>query len=65
MRKRKEYKKWCKEQKKKHEKEEEQIRNIKSEAAAWKYINKYRKKKTEMISESINIDEWRDTLQNC
>lgn len=23
-------------------------------------IYKYRKKKTEMISESINIDEWRD-----
>lgn len=63
VRKRKEYREWCKEQKKKHEEEEEEeerIRNIKSEAEAWKYINKYRKKKTERISEKINIEEWKD-----
>lgn len=34
-RKRKEYREWCREQKK-HE-EEEKIRNIKSETEAWKY----------------------------
>lgn len=56
-RKRKEYREWCREQK--HEKEEK-IRNIKSETEAWKYINKYRKKKTERISENINIDKWKD-----
>lgn len=61
VRKRREYREWCKEQKKKHEEEEEErIRNIKSEADAWKYINKYRKKKTERISEKINIEEWKD-----
>lgn len=59
MRKRREYREWCKQQKKKHE-EEERILNIKSEAEAWKYINKYRKKKTERISEEINIEEWKD-----
>lgn len=59
VRKRREYREWCKEQKKKHE-EEERILNIKSEAEAWKYINKYRKKKTERISEKINIEEWKD-----
>lgn len=58
-RKRKEYREWCREQKKKHEKEEK-IRNIKSETEAWKYINKCRKKKTERISENINIDKWKD-----
>ncbi|XP_018307231.1 trichohyalin-like [Mycetomoellerius zeteki] len=41
--KRKAYREWCKEQKKKHEREEEnKIRNIKSETEAWKYINKFR-----------------------
>lgn len=58
-RKRKEYREWYREQKKKHEKEEK-IRNIKSETEAWKYINKCRKKKTERISENINIDKWKD-----
>lgn len=44
----KEAQEWCKEQKSRHENEEEEkIRNIKSEAEAWKYINKYRNKKTE------------------
>lgn len=56
-RKRKEYREWCREQK--HEKEEK-IRNIKRETEAWKYINKCRKKKTERISENINIDKWKD-----
>jgi len=45
--KRKGYKECCKEQKKKHEKEEEiKIQSIKSEAEAWKCINKYKEKKT-------------------
>jgi len=45
--KRKGYKEWYKKQKKKHEEEEAiKIRSIKSEAEAWKYINKYKEKKT-------------------
>lgn len=48
MRERRKHKEWCKVQKSRHENEEEEkIRNIKSEAEAWKYINKYRNKKTE------------------
>ena len=46
--KRRNYKEWCEAQKKKHaEAEEEKIKNIRSEKEAWKYINKYRKKKSE------------------
>jgi len=53
--KRKRYKEWCKEQKKKHEEEEEiKIRSIKSEAEAWKYINKYKEKKTEWTKMEIS-----------
>ncbi|XP_039302912.1 uncharacterized protein LOC120357160 [Solenopsis invicta] len=59
--KRKEYKEWCKEQKKKHEQaEEEEIRRIKSEKEAWKYINKYGKKRKEGICDNIKMEEWRD-----
>lgn len=51
IRKRRRYKEWCKEQKKRQEEEEEEkIRNIKNEAEAWRYINKYRKRKMEGIS---------------
>jgi len=61
VRERKEHKEWCKVQKSRHENEEEEkIRSIKSEAEAWKYTNKYRNKKTEGISEEIQMDEWRD-----
>ncbi|TGZ50575.1 hypothetical protein DBV15_11466, partial [Temnothorax longispinosus] len=61
VRERKEHKEWCKEQNGRHKiEEEEKIRNIKNEAEAWKYINKYRKKKAEGISEQIHMDEWRD-----
>ncbi|XP_024881253.1 ABC transporter F family member 4-like [Temnothorax curvispinosus] len=58
VREKKEHKKWCKEQKGRHESEEEEkIRNIKNEAEAWKYINKYKKKKAEGISEEMHMDE--------
>ncbi|XP_039304823.1 golgin subfamily A member 6-like protein 22 [Solenopsis invicta] len=58
---RKEYKEWCKEQKKRHEQaEEEEIRKIKSEKEAWKYINKYGKQRKERISDDIRMDEWRE-----
>lgn len=59
IRKRGEYKKWCKGEKKKHEKEEEEkIKTIKTEKEAWKYINKY-KKKREKITENIGIESWK------
>lgn len=46
IRKKKEYKAWCEEEKEKYEQEEkEKIRSIKTEEKAWKYINKFRKKK--------------------
>ena len=54
--KRKNYKEWCKTQKKHEEAEEEKIKNIKSEKEAWKYRNKYRKKKSEGPSKNIQID---------
>ncbi|XP_011862183.1 PREDICTED: putative golgin subfamily A member 6-like protein 6, partial [Vollenhovia emeryi] len=58
---RKEHKEWCKEQKRRHESEEvEKIRKVKNEAEAWKYINKYRKRKAEGISEEIQMEEWRN-----
>lgn len=59
--KRKAYREWCKEQKKKHEREEEnKIRNIKSETEAWKYINKFRKKKAEKTDGNIQPNNWRE-----
>lgn len=58
VRKRKDYKAWCEEKKKRHEKEEEiKINNIKIEAEVWKYINKYRKKK-EKKNEGIKLESW-------
>lgn len=46
IKRRKEYKIWCKKEKEKHEKkEEERIRLIKTEAETWRYINRYRKKR--------------------
>lgn len=37
---------------KKEKKEEEKIKSIKTKEQAWKYINKYNKKKKERIDES-------------
>lgn len=56
--KRKEYRKWCEEEKRKHEEEEEQkIKLIRTEEEAWKYINKFRKKR-EGIDENIEMEIW-------
>jgi len=54
--KRREYKKWCAEEKKKHEQEEEKrIRAIKTKA--WKYINKHRRKR-ERVNRAIDMNSW-------
>ncbi|XP_012535403.1 golgin subfamily A member 6-like protein 6 [Monomorium pharaonis] len=59
VQKRKHYKEWCKEEKKRHEeKEERKIKNISTEKEAWKYINKYRKKR-EGIDEEIELGNWK------
>ncbi|KAL6419350.1 hypothetical protein ACFW04_013929 [Cataglyphis niger] len=57
----KDYKIWCKEERKKHEKEEkeEKINNIRIETEAWKYINKYGKKR-ERIDEGIKLEIWKN-----
>lgn len=52
--KRREYREWC--DKKRYEKEEEKIKQIKTEEA-WKYINKYRRKR-EKIDEGIDMERW-------
>lgn len=58
IRKRKEYKIQCDNEKNKHEKEEEEKRKlIRTEEEAWKYINKYRKKR-EKIDENIDLESW-------
>ena len=42
LEKKKEYKDWCRKKKGRHEeKEEVKLRGIKTEAKAWKYINRY------------------------
>lgn len=57
--KKKGYKKWCKEKRKEYEKEEEKkIKSIKIEAEAWKYINKFRRKK-EGVDKNIKLNSWR------
>jgi len=57
--KRKEYRKWCDSEKRKHELEEEE-RSIRIEEKAWKYINKYRKKKEKEKRkiEGIEMNRW-------
>lgn len=46
VRMRKKYKLWYKEEKEKYEKEEEErINRIRTEKEAWKYINKFRRRK--------------------
>lgn len=58
IRKRKEYRRWCEQEKEKHRREEEnKIREIRTEEEAWKYINKFRKKR-EGIDESIDMEKW-------
>lgn len=58
VRKRREYKRWCEEERKKHrEEEEEKIKAIRTEEEAWKYINKYRKRR-EKIDDNIEMEKW-------
>lgn len=58
IKKRKEYKEWCDKERERHAKEEEEkTRLIKTEEEAWKFINKYRKKK-ERIDENIGMENW-------
>ncbi|XP_020298200.1 vicilin-like seed storage protein At2g18540 [Pseudomyrmex gracilis] len=60
VRKRREYRKWCEGEKKKHEEEEEEkIRSIRTEEEAWRYINKYRKKR-ERVDEGIELHTWNE-----
>lgn len=54
-----EYKRWSDKERKKHKKvEEEKIRSIRTEEEAWKYINKFRKKK-EGVDEDIEFKNWK------
>ena len=58
--KRREYKEWCNKERKRHEKEEEEkIRAVKTEEEAWKYINKYRRRR-EGIDESLGKERWKE-----
>ena len=57
---RKELRGMCREKEEKKQKEvEEEMKNIKTEGEAWKFISRMRKKK-EGISEKIESREWRD-----
>ena len=54
------FKQWCKQRKERHEEEEmEKIKKIKTEQEAWKYINKYRRRR-EGIGEDISEEEWKN-----
>lgn len=56
---RRDYRRWCEEERKKHEKEEERkIRMIRTEKEAWQYINKYRRKR-ETVDNGIGMEEQR------
>lgn len=59
IKKKKEYRTWCKEEKRKREKEEERIRQIGTEGEAWKYIKRFRKRRKK-VDEEIEMDKWRD-----
>lgn len=60
LEKKKEYKEWCREKGERHEEKEEiKLRGVKTEAEAWKYINRY-KKKRENIDEEITMEEWKN-----
>jgi hypothetical protein len=53
------FKQWCKQRKEKHEEEEmEKINIINTEQEAWRYINKFRRRR-ESIDEEISAEEWR------
>lgn len=57
VKKRKEYREWCEEKRKKHEEEEqERIDRIKNESEAWKYINRFRKRKR-TVKKTISMEE--------
>lgn len=59
LKERKEYKIWCREKKKEYERqEEEKIRKIKTEQEAWKYINRFRKRR-KGVSEEISEERWK------
>lgn len=61
---RKEFKKLCKEKEEKRlEKLEEEVRNTKTEEEIWKIINRERKERAD-IEEEISMEEW-ETLVNC
>ena len=54
------FKQWCKQRKERHEEDEiEKIKKIKTEQTAWKYINKYRRRR-EGIDEKISEEEWKN-----
>lgn len=58
--KRKEYRKWCEEEKERlRREEEERIKAVRTEEEAWKYINKYRKKR-EGVGRNIGINGWKE-----
>jgi hypothetical protein len=57
---RKRYKLVCKEKKEKKRMEEEmKMKGIKTEEEVWRYINRERKKKAEIVSDRITMEEWR------
>lgn len=56
LRKRKE---WCREKRREHERqEEEKIKRVRTEQEAWKYINRFRKRK-ERVEEEISEEKWK------
>jgi hypothetical protein len=57
---RKRYKLVCKQKKEKKRMEEEmKMKGIKTEEEVWRYINRERKKKGEIVSDRITMEEWR------
>ncbi|KAH0818734.1 hypothetical protein GEV33_004057 [Tenebrio molitor] len=57
---RKRYKLVCKEKKEKKRMEEEmKMKGIKTEEEVWRYTNRERKKKGEIVSDRITMEEWR------
>lgn len=56
--KKKEYRRWCGEEKERYEKEEEEkLRAIKTEEETWCYINRFRKRR-EGVDEKIEMENW-------
>ncbi|KYN05597.1 hypothetical protein ALC62_03471 [Cyphomyrmex costatus] len=59
---REEYKKLCEQKLKEWRiKEEEVIKNVKTDVQAWRYVNKYRKKR-EGINREIKLEEWKKNV---